>query len=69
MPAETLLESERTMASVCEAVIGACYLGHGFERTAEAVASAFAGRSTTRAGSGWTSSPSSRSGSHATGRP
>jgi ribonuclease-3 len=24
-------------------VIGACYLGHGFERTAEAVASAFQG--------------------------
>jgi len=39
---ETLLASERTLASVCEAVIGACYLAHGFERTAEAVSDAFA---------------------------
>jgi ribonuclease-3 len=43
VPPETLVDSERTMASVCEAVIGACYLGHGFELTAEAVASAFQG--------------------------
>ena len=31
------------MASVCEAVIGACYLAHGFEPTAEGVVEAFAG--------------------------
>lgn len=37
----TLVASERTLASVCEAVIGACYLIHGFERTAEAVVEAF----------------------------
>jgi len=42
LPVETLLASERTLASVCEAVIGACYLAHGFERTAEAVVEAFA---------------------------
>lgn len=38
---ETLLEAERPLASVMEAVIGACYLTHGFEATAEAVAEAF----------------------------
>ena len=43
VPAETLVASERTMASVCEAVIGACYLAHGFERTAAGVVAAFAG--------------------------
>ena len=42
LPVETLLASERTLASVCEAVIGACYLAHGYERTAEAVVEAFA---------------------------
>jgi ribonuclease III len=42
LPVETLLGSERTMASVCEAVIGACYLVHGFEATAVAVTNAFA---------------------------
>ena len=42
LPVETLLGSERTMASVCEAVIGACYLVHGFEATATAVTDAFA---------------------------
>jgi ribonuclease-3 len=36
-----LLASERALASVCEAVIGACYLHHGFERTAEATVAAF----------------------------
>jgi ribonuclease-3 len=40
--AEELVESERALASVLEAVIGACYLTHGFERTAEAVVEAFA---------------------------
>jgi ribonuclease III len=40
--AATLLASDRVLASVCEAVIGACYLAFGFERTAVAVAGAFA---------------------------
>ena len=39
---EALLASERALASVCEAVIGACYLHHGFEATAQATAAAFA---------------------------
>jgi ribonuclease-3 len=42
LPVETLLASERTLASVCEAVIGACYLEHGFERTEGAIVGAFA---------------------------
>jgi ribonuclease-3 len=41
LPVETLLASERTLASVCEAVIGACYLAHGFEPTSNAVVEAF----------------------------
>ena len=41
LPVDTLLASERTLASVCEAVIGACYLAHGFERTSGAVTDAF----------------------------
>jgi ribonuclease-3 len=41
LPVETLLASERTLASVCEAVIGACYLAHGFEPTSTAVVEAF----------------------------
>ncbi|HEY7150142.1 MAG TPA: putative dsRNA-binding protein, partial [Solirubrobacterales bacterium] len=44
LPVETLLASERTLASVCEAVIGACHLAHGYERTSEAVVQAFAGQ-------------------------
>lgn len=39
--AESLVRTERALASVVEAVIGACYLAHGFEATAEAVAEAF----------------------------
>lgn len=39
--AADLVGSERAMASVLEAVIGACYLTHGFERTAPAVVEAF----------------------------
>jgi ribonuclease-3 len=35
-------ETERVLASVAEAVIGACYLHVGYERTAEAVVEAFA---------------------------
>jgi len=38
----SLLTSERALASVCEAVIGACYLHHGFEETAGATVAAFA---------------------------
>jgi ribonuclease III len=38
---EGLLASERALASVCEAMIGACYLHHGFEATAEATVEAF----------------------------
>lgn len=37
-----LLESERALASVCESVIGACYLHHGFDVTGAAVVAAFA---------------------------
>jgi ribonuclease III len=40
--ARTLVESERVLASVCEAVIGAAYLEFGFERTGPAVVAAFA---------------------------
>lgn len=40
--AEELLDSDRVLASVCEAVIGAVYLTFGFERTAAAVVRAFA---------------------------
>jgi ribonuclease-3 len=42
LPVDTLLASERTLASVCEAVIGACFLAHGFERTERAIVEAFA---------------------------
>jgi len=37
-----MLETERVLASVIEAVIGACYLNAGYETTAEAVVEAFA---------------------------
>ncbi len=40
--ADSLLASERAMASVCEAVIGACYLQYGYPPTAEATVAAFA---------------------------
>ena len=36
-----LADTERVLASVIEAVIGACYLHAGYERTAEAVVQAF----------------------------
>jgi ribonuclease III len=39
--AAALVETERVLASVIEAVIGACYLNAGYERTAEAVVEAF----------------------------
>jgi ribonuclease-3 len=37
----TLLASERTIAEVCEGVIGACYLEYGWEDTRRAVAAEF----------------------------
>jgi ribonuclease III len=37
-----LIGTERVLASVIEAVIGACFLAYGYERTAEAVVAAFA---------------------------
>jgi ribonuclease III len=43
VPAETLVASERTLASLCESVIGACYLTHGYEVTAAAVVESFRG--------------------------
>jgi ribonuclease-3 len=39
--AETLVETERVLASVIEAVIGACYLHVGYDVTAQAVVEAF----------------------------
>ncbi len=41
--AELLVESERVLASVCEAIIGAAYEAFGFERTASAVVRSFRG--------------------------
>jgi ribonuclease-3 len=38
----TLVSTERVLASVIEAVIGACFLAFGYERTAAAVVDAFA---------------------------
>jgi len=37
-----LISTERVLASVIEAVIGACFLAYGYERTSEAVVAAFA---------------------------
>jgi ribonuclease-3 len=39
-----LTRTERVLASMIEAVIGACYLAFGFERTAAAVVEAFRGQ-------------------------
>src|ERR1700755_582956 len=39
--AELLVASERVLASICEAIIGAAYLAFGFERTAPAVVESF----------------------------
>src|SRR5215213_6756562 len=41
--AEMLVASERVLASICEAIIGAAYLAFGFERTAPAVVTSFGG--------------------------
>jgi ribonuclease-3 len=40
--AAAVVETERVLASVVEAVIGACYLQFGYDRTAAAVVDAFA---------------------------
>jgi ribonuclease III len=40
--ADMLVESERVLASVCEAIIGAAYLAFGIERTSPAVVASFA---------------------------
>jgi len=40
--ADALVRTERVLASVIEAVIGACYLAFGYEATAKAVVEAFA---------------------------
>ena len=42
-PPTMLVDSERVLASVCEAIIGAAYLAFGFERTAPAVVESFRG--------------------------
>lgn len=41
IPAEVLLSGERPLPEATEALIGACFLAFGFERTAAAVAEAF----------------------------
>lgn len=41
IPAETLLAGARPLPEVTEALIGACFVAFGFERTAPAVAAAF----------------------------
>ena len=41
---DSLVASERVMSSVCESVIGACYLHYGLEPVAKAVLAAFAGQ-------------------------
>jgi ribonuclease III len=44
IPAETLLDGERPLPEVTEALIGACFLAFGFEATAAAAAEAFGPR-------------------------
>jgi ribonuclease III len=41
IPADVLLDGERPLPEATEALIGACYVAFGFERTAAAVAAAF----------------------------
>jgi ribonuclease III len=41
IPAEVLLDGERPLPEATEALIGACYVAFGFERTAVAVVAAF----------------------------
>ena len=42
--AEALVRSDRILASICEAVIGAAYLAFGWERVAPAVVASFEGQ-------------------------
>jgi ribonuclease III len=44
IPAEALLAGSRPLPEATEALIGACFVAFGFERTADAVAAAFAAR-------------------------
>lgn len=44
IPADVLLAGARPLPEATEALIGACYLAFGFERTAGAIAAAFASR-------------------------
>ncbi len=44
IPAEVLLDGERPLPEATEALIGACHIAFGFERTAAAVAAAFTPR-------------------------
>jgi ribonuclease-3 len=39
--ADSLVETERVLASITEAIIGACYLHAGYQRTSDAVVEAF----------------------------
>jgi ribonuclease III len=41
IPVEVLIGAERPLPEITEALIGACFLAHGFQRTASAVAAAF----------------------------
>ncbi len=41
IPVEVLIGAERPLPEITEALIGACYLAHGFDRSAAAVAAAF----------------------------
>ena len=63
-----LVSTERVLASVIEAVIGACFLAFGYERTAEAVVEAFAPEIEDALEHRSTSSRRSRSGSPARAR-
>lgn len=42
LPVEELIAAQSVLAEVCEAVIGACFIQHGFDATRAAVADAFA---------------------------
>lgn len=42
--ADSLIESDRILASVCESVIGAAYLAFGWDRVSPAVVEAFQGQ-------------------------
>jgi ribonuclease-3 len=44
IPVEVLIDAERPLPEITEALIGACFLAFGFERTAAAVAAAFGPR-------------------------